>query len=117
MVMPRLDEARAPAGGRRLALFDVHVIGGDDAFEMAIFIMHQRHRDIGIAQRVQRVHRVQHVGQHRRLTRQRRQIERPAFDQRLHHVAGLQHADDIVHAAGRAVQRIDFIAPRGHGAV
>ena len=78
-----------------------HVRRRHDAFEMAIFIMHQRHRDIGIAQRIERFDGIHHVGQHRCLPRQRRQIKRLAFDQRLHHVARLQHADDVVHAAAR----------------
>ena len=47
-------------------------------FEMAIFVMDEGHRHLGVAQHVQRVHRVDLVGHDRRRPHQRAQVERLA---------------------------------------
>ena len=52
--------------------------GRHDAFEMAVFVVDQRHRHLGLAQRDQRVHRVDLVDHDRRLAHQRAQVERLA---------------------------------------
>ncbi len=55
--------------------------GRHQPFEMAIFVMDERDRDLGGAQHLERVHRVHLVGNDRRRRDQRAQVERPAVEQ------------------------------------
>ena len=63
---------------------------------MAVFVMDQRHWHVGTAQRLQRVHRVNLIGDNRRLSHQGAQVDRAARNQDAHDIARLDDADDPI---------------------
>ena len=71
----------------------------DDAFEMAVFVVDQRHRHLRFLQRGEHVERVGLVVDDRRLAHMLAQVEALAGEQRGEQVARLDHAD---HGVDRA---------------
>ena len=63
---------------------------------MAIFVVDQRHRHFGLAQRVERVHRIDLIEYDRGLTHQLPQVEWFALEQSDRDIARLHHADDRI---------------------
>ena len=83
--------------GRELARNRREQIGrGHDPFEMAVFVMDQCHRHFGLAQRVERIHRVDLIEYDGCLPHQRAKVERFALEQRHRDIARLYHPDDGV---------------------
>ena len=64
---------------------------------MAIFVMDEQHRHIGLAQRGQCVHRVERVGNHRCLAHQFSEVDGLTTEQRGGDVARLHHPDRLFH--------------------
>ena len=72
---------------------------GDDAVEMAVFVMHHGHRYFGLLQHAQRIDRIELIGHDLGLDHQGAQIDRFLGDQARQDIAHLDHAQ---HPVGRA---------------
>ena len=73
-------------------------IGGrHDPFEVAVFVVHHCHRHICTAERFERVHRIDLIGDNRRGFHQSAQVDVSAIDEFGDNVARLDDADDLVH--------------------
>ena len=85
--------------------------GGDQAFEMTIFVVDKQHWHVGDTQGFQRVHRIDLVVDNLGRSHQLRKVERFAAEQRRGNVARLHHANNVVDRPARhrqaAVWRFD----------